>query len=339
MRTFSPKDSDITRQWHVVDASDVVLGRLASHVAVLLRGKHKPIFAPHVDTGDFVIVVNAAKVALSGNKLEQKHAYRHSGYPGGLRAVSYASLMESNPERAVEKAVRGMLPKNYSAARRCASSRCTRVPITRTRLSSRSRTRSRRSSSRPKAEEVRGPDRGRAHWRNHHPGVEDDAEFADYPDEDRVDVPSEYTTETSQDAPARAVARRPVVTGNAAGTGRRKEAIARLRILPGSGQWLIKGRTLDVYFPNKVHQQLVSEPFVTLGGEGQFDVVARISGGGVTGQAGALRLGVTRALILVDPENRPALKKAGFVTRDARVKERKKYGLKKARKAPQYSKR
>src|ERR1700688_3065573 len=96
VRTFSPKDSDITRQWHVVDASDVVLGRLASHVAVLLRGEDKPIFAPHVDTGDFVIVVNAAKVALSGNKLEQKHAYRHSGYPGGLRSVSYASLMDSH---------------------------------------------------------------------------------------------------------------------------------------------------------------------------------------------------------------------------------------------------
>ncbi len=112
VRTFTPKDSDITRRWHVIDASDVVLGRLASHVAVLLRGKHKPIFAPHMDTGDFVIVVNAAKVSLSGSKLEQKHAYRHSGYPGGLRAVSYANLMASNPERAVEKAVRGMLPKN-----------------------------------------------------------------------------------------------------------------------------------------------------------------------------------------------------------------------------------
>jgi small subunit ribosomal protein S9 len=170
--------------------------------------------------------------------------------------------------------------------------------------------------------------------------VDDDAELADITDDEfGAEVPSEYTTETAQDAPGRAVARRPVVTGNAAGTGRRKEAIARVRILPGSGQWLINGRTLDVYFPNKVHQQLVSEPFVTLGAEGQFDVVARISGGGVTGQAGALRLGVTRALILVDPENRPALKKAGFVTRDARVKERKKYGLKKARKAPQYSKR
>ena len=112
MRTYSPKGSDITRQWHVIDASDVVLGRLASQVAVLLRGKHKPIFAPHVDTGDFVIVINANKVALSGNKLEQKRAYRHSGYPGGLRSMSYGELMEKRPERIVEKAVRGMLPKN-----------------------------------------------------------------------------------------------------------------------------------------------------------------------------------------------------------------------------------
>ncbi len=112
MRTFSPKDSDITRQWHVIDATDVVLGRLASHVAVLLRGKHKPIFAPHVDTGDFVIVINAEKIALSGAKLEQKKAYRHSGYPGGLRAVAYGDLMAKHPERAVEKAVKGMLPKN-----------------------------------------------------------------------------------------------------------------------------------------------------------------------------------------------------------------------------------
>ena len=112
MRTFSPKAGDIQQQWHVIDASDVVLGRLASHAATLLRGKHKPIFAPHVDTGDFVIVINADKVSLSGQKLEQKKAYRHSGYPGGLRAVSYADLMAKHPERAVEKAVKGMLPKN-----------------------------------------------------------------------------------------------------------------------------------------------------------------------------------------------------------------------------------
>ncbi|NRQ33202.1 50S ribosomal protein L13 [Nonomuraea sp. NN258] len=112
MRTYSPKPADVQRQWYVIDATDVVLGRLASHVATLLRGKHKPIFANHVDTGDFVIVINADKIALSGNKLEQKKAYRHSGYPGGLRSVSYGELMEKRPEKAVEKAVKGMLPKN-----------------------------------------------------------------------------------------------------------------------------------------------------------------------------------------------------------------------------------
>ena len=112
MRTYSPKPGEVTRTWHVIDATDVVLGRLASHVATLLRGKHKAIFAPHIDTGDFVIVVNADKVALTGAKLQQKRAYRHSGYPGGLRAVSYTELLETNPRKAVEKAVAGMLPHN-----------------------------------------------------------------------------------------------------------------------------------------------------------------------------------------------------------------------------------
>jgi small subunit ribosomal protein S9 len=149
---------------------------------------------------------------------------------------------------------------------------------------------------------------------------------------------SEYTTESAPETGSRR-AGRPVVTGNALGTGRRKEAIARVRIAPGTGQWLINDRSLADFFPNKVHQQLVSEPLVALGAEAQFDVVARVAGGGVTGQAGALRLGIARALTVVDAENRPTLKRAGFLTRDARVKERKKYGLKKARKAPQYSKR
>ena len=112
MRTFSPKAADVERQWYVIDATGVVLGRLASQIATLLRGKHKPIFAPHVDTGDFVIVVNADKVVLTGKKLEQKKAYRHSGYPGGLRALPYSELMQKRPEIAVEKAVKGMLPKN-----------------------------------------------------------------------------------------------------------------------------------------------------------------------------------------------------------------------------------
>jgi large subunit ribosomal protein L13 len=112
VRTFSPKADDIQRQWHVIDASDVVLGRLATQAATLLRGKHKPIFAPHIDTGDFVIIVNAEKVALSGRKLEQKRAYRHSGYPGGMHSMAYGDLLEKHPERLVEKAVKGMLPKN-----------------------------------------------------------------------------------------------------------------------------------------------------------------------------------------------------------------------------------
>jgi small subunit ribosomal protein S9 len=150
---------------------------------------------------------------------------------------------------------------------------------------------------------------------------------------------SEYTTESTAEGARHSTARRQVQTGRSAGTGRRKEAIARVRIAAGTGKWQINDRTLDGYFPNKVHQQLVNEPFVVLGAEDRFDVIARITGGGVSGQAGALRLGIARALILVDPESRPELKKAGFLTRDARVKERKKYGLKKARKAPQYSKR
>lgn len=115
-RTFSPKPVDITREWIIIDAADVVLGRLASHAAVLLRGKHKPTFAQHMDMGDHVIIINAEKVALTGSKLSQKLAYRHSGYPGGLTAVTYSELLEKHPTRAVEKAIRGMLPKNSLGA-------------------------------------------------------------------------------------------------------------------------------------------------------------------------------------------------------------------------------
>ncbi len=112
MRTYSPKPGEIERRWHVIDATDVVLGRLATHAATLLRGKHKPVFAPHVDTGDFVIVVNAGKVALTGNKRQTKVAYHHSGFPGGLKQVGYDTLLEKHPERAIELAVKGMLPHN-----------------------------------------------------------------------------------------------------------------------------------------------------------------------------------------------------------------------------------
>jgi small subunit ribosomal protein S9 len=152
---------------------------------------------------------------------------------------------------------------------------------------------------------------------------------------DADNAPSSYTSESTE-----APVRRASASGPGAATGRRKEAVARVRIVPGTGRWTINGRELANYFPNKVHQQIVSEPFKVLELDGAFDVLARVHGGGPSGQAGAVRLGIARALNEVDSEaNRPALKKAGFLTRDPRATERKKAGLKKARKAPQYSKR
>jgi small subunit ribosomal protein S9 len=130
------------------------------------------------------------------------------------------------------------------------------------------------------------------------------------------------------------VIERPIQT-----VGRRKEAVVRVRLVPGTGKFDLDGRTLEAYFPNKVHQQLIKAPLVTVDRVDAFDVYAHLDGGGPSGQAGALRLAIARALIVVQPEDRPALKKAGFLTRDPRATERKKYGLKKARKAPQYSKR
>jgi len=151
-----------------------------------------------------------------------------------------------------------------------------------------------------------------------------------------TEVAEVYTSETA--APTKAARNINAVPSNA--TGRRKQAIARVRLVPGTGRWVINGRALPEYFPNKVHQQLVNDPFKISDLEGRFDVFATMNGGGVSGQAGALRLGIARALNEIDAaELRPALKKAGFLTRDPRAKERKKYGLKKARKASQYSKR
>ncbi|GAA2569450.1 50S ribosomal protein L13 [Pseudonocardia hydrocarbonoxydans] len=112
MSTYSPKPGEINRAWHVIDATDVVLGRLATHAATLLRGKHKPTYAPHMDTGDFVVIVNAEKISVSGNKRDDKFVYRHSGFPGGLRQRSVGEMIEKQPDRLVEKAVKGMLPKN-----------------------------------------------------------------------------------------------------------------------------------------------------------------------------------------------------------------------------------
>ena len=154
---------------------------------------------------------------------------------------------------------------------------------------------------------------------------------------DSIEAPESFSTET----PAAEAPKAPrVVNIGGQAVGRRKQAIARVRLVPGTGSFTVNGRSLEDYFPNKLHQQLINDPFTLLELMGSYDVIARISGGGPSGQAGALRLGIARALNNIDAENnRPTLKKAGFLSRDARVIERKKAGLKKARKAPQYSKR
>ena len=164
--------------------------------------------------------------------------------------------------------------------------------------------------------------------------------------ENTAEVEETYETDadgvaySSESAPSDDAPLRPATIAPGAATGRRKEAVARVRIVPGTGEWTVNGRTLDSYFPNKLHQQIVNEPFVALQLEGRFDVLARIHGGGIAGQAGALRLGVARSLNGIDVEaNRAELKKLGLLTRDARAVERKKAGLKKARKASQFSKR
>ena len=157
--------------------------------------------------------------------------------------------------------------------------------------------------------------------------------------EDDYTVNEEGVAYSSESAPTPDTPARVANVAPAAATGRRKEAVARVRIIPGTGQWTVNGRALDNYFPNKLHQQVVNEPFVTTRMEGRFDVIARIDGGGITGQAGAIRHGITRALIEFDETLRRPLRVAGFVTRDAREVERKKVGHRKARRGPQYSKR
>jgi ribosomal protein L13 len=198
MKTYSAKPGEITREWYLVDAEGKTLGRLATQIADTLRGKRKPQYTPHVDTGDFVVVVNAEKIAVTGKKLDEKMYYRHSGYPGGLK----------------ERSLRDQL-----------------------------------------------------------------------------------------------------------------------------GATWVNGRTIDEYFPRPVWRTIATSPLKVAGVEGQYDLRVRVHGGGLTGQAGAVRHGIARALVEANPELRVPLKREGFLTRDARQVERKKAGLHKARKAPQFSKR
>ncbi len=282
MRTFTPKPADINRAWHVIDAEGQVLGKVATEVANLLRGKHKPIWAPHVDTGDHVIVVNAAKLDISARKLADKQYHRHSGYPGGLTTESLEHLLGRDPERVVRLAVRGMLPKNRLG---------------------------------------RAHDPQAAGLRRSHPSAH---------------RPAAAAPRAGVEAFGRSTVPKPLIQS----TGRRKEAVARVRLRPGSGVITVNGRPFEQYFP------ILTAP----GGRARAAAPhadrrrvrrrrhARRRWRERPGRRAARSASPARS----SPSTRkPArgLKKAGLLTRDAREKERRKYGLKKARKAPQYSKR
>ena len=229
-----------------------------------------------MDTGDFVIVVNAEKIHVTGQKLDQKRSYRHSGYPGGLKTRTLREQLERRPYRAIRKAVKGMLPKN-----RLAAAQLTKLKV------------------------YAGPDHPHTAQAPQDPGaVGGMAEIAQY-----------------------------------RGTGKRKTSVARATRRPGDGKTWINGRTLEEYFPRAAHRVAALSPLKTASADGTYDLRVRVHGGGITGQAGAVRHGIARALVEADPELRIPLKREGYLTRDARQVERKKAGLHKARKAPQFSKR
>ena len=248
MKTYMPSAAKIERKWYVVDATDMTLGRLASEVAKVLRGKNKPIFTPFLDTGDYVIILNAGKIKVTGKKLDQKIYFRHSEYVGSAKYTTLREMLRTKPVRVVEKAVR--------------MAEMMKVPVL---------------------------------------GI--------------VKATTYY------------------------GTGRRKSSVARVFMTPGKGEMSINGRTIDDYFGLETLKVIVRQPLVETQTIDQYDFKITVKGGGTTGQAGAIRHGIARALCEADAELRPALKKAGFLTRDPRMKERKKYGLKGARRAPQFSKR
>ena len=275
-KTWNAKPGEITRRWYVVDADGQTLGRLATRIADTLRGKGKPEYTPHVDTGDFVVVVNAEKIQVTGNKLDQKIYYRHSGYPGGLRSRTLRAQLERRPTEVIRKAVKGMLPRNKLAQR-----------------------------ADREAEDLR-----------------------------RARAPALCTEPR---APALGAQMSELATYR--GTGKRKTSVARVILRPGDGATWFNGRSLEDYFPRHSHRNQVLAPLRVAGLEGTYDLRVRVHGGGSCGQAGAVRHGVARALVEADPELRTVLKREGFLARDSRIVERKKAGLHKARKAPQFSKR
>jgi small subunit ribosomal protein S9 len=295
MKTFSAKPAEVEKKWVMIDATGLVVGRLATIVAMRLRGKHKPTFTPHVDDGDNVIIVNADKVVLTGNKREDKVYRHHTGYIGGIKERTARSILEGKfPQRVVEKAVERMLPRG---------------PLGRVQLGNLRVYESQEQEERvTMAETMQSLDQLSA------------LKPAAAPETPR------YVQKLDKQ-------------GRAYATGKRKDAVARVWVKPGAGKILVNTRDFEVYFARPVLRMLIQQPLVAANRNGQYDIVCTVSGGGLSGQAGAVRHGLSKALMNFEPELRGALKRGGFLTRDARVVERKKYGRAKARRSFQFSKR
>ena len=313
MSTYSAKAADIEKKWVMVDAEGLIVGRLASIVALRLRGKHKPTFTPHADDGDNVIIINAAKVVLTGRKREQKVYHRHTGFIGGIKETSAKSILEGRfPERIVEKAVERMLPRGPLGTK--AAWKFARL-------------------SRP-GPSARGATAAEARCRRDESQEQERLRMAETVQS--LEGLSALKPETPEQPK---YVQKLDKQGRAYATGKRKDAVARVWIKPGPGKITINTRAVEVFFARPVLRMLIQQPLVATNRNGQYDVVCTVSGGGLSGQAGAVRHGLSKALTYFEPDLRGALKQGGFLTRDPRVVERKKYGHKKARRSFQFSKR
>ena len=399
MKTYVANSTTRERNWLVVDANGQTLGRLATQIADALRGKRKPEYTPHVDTGDFVVVINAEKISVTGNKRAEKRYYRHSGYPGGIKSRTLEEMLERRPEEVIRLAVKGMLPRNRLArkqitklkvyagpdhpheaqkpspwrsrpdVRRETPSRPrtppapeahadapprsppprppppAETPCRGARRSPPSRRRSRRAGRRRRDEE---DDEARApRVKPAIPGADlevdivvegDDRSPARDEDDEAGDRGRRRRGPRRRAADRRRRSSSPPTRATARPASARPRSPASSSSPAPAPTRSTAGRS-TTFFPRDTLQRTIRQPLETVGYEDRMDVVARMHGGGVASQAGALRHGISRALLEADPNLRGELKRRGFLTRDARVKERKKAGLKKARKRPQFTKR
>ena len=318
MQTYVAKPGELEKRWILIDANGLVVGRLATLIAMRLKGKHKAAYTPHVDAGDNVIVINAEKVVFTGNKTEDKIYYRHTGYPGGIKRARPRQLLRQQVSRAHPAEGGGAHAQARAAAAQADAQpqglQGHQAPARGTEARA-----SRREGAQPQERE----------------GLTVMAETKTF--EDLAQLKGDEPAAPA--AAARTYTQKLDTYGRAYATGKRKNAVARVWLKPGAGKITVNAKDFAQYFARPVLQMLLKQPLQAANRLSQFDVMATVSGGGLSGQAGAVRHGISKALIYYEPDLRPMLKKGGFLTRDSRVVERKKYGRMKARRSFQFSKR